>query len=487
MRDLLEEILRKLCNRCPDALTKKRQKLLALTTSRFIQEFGDDLPIDILDILNLLRIICDLHEEKRETPGNILIQHICEDKIDQFSEIIREAYTSDLNADETLELIDLIQKKTQSTKIFSKVDKLVDKLLQIKAQDSDLEVVKQFKEVISREYTEIVTSEDEITEIEIDPQGDLLSSIKEICVSSQKKPIITSGYEILDEYLNGGFEANRVYMLGGKPGLGKSSLLLNFFCNVMRKDIKMKNYDKSKRNALVYITLENDVEETLERIIRILTGTPIRLRTCSDDEIEEVSRDIINCSRQKIFIKYMPPYITSTIDIFVYLSRISEDYNILGTFIDHIDLLVSSQRHQEKRHDLGIATMDLKTMATKFSCPVVVPSHINTGGYEGIPSMKHLQESRQKAQNCDTVILMFELDFSLIPPQIYSGFNPESETFIGLNIDKNRDGATGVLSAKFTKNLFTFSFLNKDNNRKITSKLFQRLHSTQNNNSQIPF
>jgi len=488
MQQVLEETLKNLCKRCPDSLAKKRQKLLALEASKLIDVI-DNVPIDIKHLVDVINIICKLHKEKRETPGNILIQYVSENKSGVLNGLLDGIQNEDLNPDECLELVDLLEKKYQSINIFSRVDELVENLLEIKTLDSDLDVVKRFKETVTREYTNIVSDQEDVTEVELDASSGIVESIKQICILAQRKPVVSSGFDLLDEYLNGGFESSRVYMLGGKPGLGKSSLLLNFFCNMMQQELKNKVYDETKRKALVYITLENDIIESLERTIRILTGIKFRLRNASDEELETVSQHISNIARQKIFIKYMPPYITSTVDIFVYLSKISENYDIIGCLIDHVDLLTSSQKHQEKRHDLGIATMDLKTIATKFLCPIIVPSHLNTGGYDGIPTIKHLQESRQKAQNSDTVILMFQLDFSLIPPRLYAEFDPDREVFIGMNIDKNRDGPTGMLVAKFTKDLFKFEFLNKNESKSIISKLLSRRtyeQPQQNGQTQFP-
>jgi replicative DNA helicase len=185
-----------------------------------------------------------------------------------------------------------------------------------------------------------------------------------------------------------------------------------------------------------------------------MTGKDIDLKEMSQKE-----RDFILSNlkmENNIIIKYMVPYETTTSDIFIYLSKLSEQYKILAIYVDHISLLASKDKIQERRHDLGRASAELRTAAKQFFCPVIVAAQLNTGGYKGIPTQANLDESRQIAQNADFVGLLFEQPVSVDTASTQINFLTPDIKYVGLNIDKNRNGKTGIIYFSFMGSVFRF-------------------------------
>src|SRR5688572_25107300 len=69
----------------------------------------------------------------------------------------------------------------------------------------------------------------------------------------QNRPLATTGIEGLDDVLGGGFRANRLYLVEGVPGSGKTTLSLQF----LREGVRLGE-------AVLYITLSETREELHE-------------------------------------------------------------------------------------------------------------------------------------------------------------------------------------------------------------------------------
>ena len=83
-----------------------------------------------------------------------------------------------------------------------------------------------------------------------------------------KKPLAASGIEGLDNVLGGGFRPNRLYLIEGVPGSGKTTLSLQF----LREGVRL-------REPVLYIT-HSETREELQEVAdshgRSLDGITIR-------------------------------------------------------------------------------------------------------------------------------------------------------------------------------------------------------------------
>src|SRR5262245_29044533 len=69
-------------------------------------------------------------------------------------------------------------------------------------------------------------------------------------------PVAQTGIQGLDDVLNGGFTTNRLYLIEGNPGAGKTTLALQFLLEGIRND-----------ETALYITL-SETEAELRAIAR---------------------------------------------------------------------------------------------------------------------------------------------------------------------------------------------------------------------------
>ncbi len=455
MIELLNNILEYICSKPKDFEARNKQKIIVQLAQELLQNIEvNNSNKEIIDIINTM---ISLHTRRSELSGNLLVSELKIDDNSMLKPFVTECSNKILNSTEYNNFIDFMDTKIKSTKVKNKVDEILTNLVKLQSSLSDSDIVKEFTNIISAEYIELIRTEKNISEISINPSSieSMLHSIQTLKNKAQNKNVIPSGIKLLDTIMlnNKGFESGRVYIVAGKPGLGKSTFTLNFAVNAAK--FEKKEFQKFKKPpAVVYISLENDEVETYQRILRILTDKNIDLRNLNQDAQSEILTIMQVVLKQELKIKYMVPYKTSTTDILIYLDKLSQFYTITGIYIDYLDLMVSSQRLQEKRHDLGYVTSELKVISQKIDCAVITPSQVNTSGYKGIPTMANVDESRQKVQNADFVSLLFPIPNDFLTPSLQMNYPPEEYQLIGLNVDKNRDGSTGILTTIFKKSVF---------------------------------
>ena len=83
---------------------------------------------------------------------------------------------------------------------------------------------------------------------------------------------LKTGMQAFNNIISGGFENGRIYLLFGLPGEGKSMTMLNLALQLKKFNREYKPKDPNKRPCIVYLTMENSLEETIERAHGILVA-----------------------------------------------------------------------------------------------------------------------------------------------------------------------------------------------------------------------
>ncbi len=443
---MIEFVIKTLTSTPLDSLARTKQKVLAQYVENNIEYINIPLPV----LKDLLLQICKLHEKYSDLDGSIIKENIKKENYNDYYNLISLRTT--ISTQEVNAILEQLTNKILASKIINASDEIQEKLESLTELSSYDQVVDKYKELITGKYVELLNDIRDDNELDF-ASNNITSSLDYLVQLSTSQLSVSPGFQNMEKVLHvGGFESNRLYIFAGKPGMGKSALLLNLAMNIGDIPKTKLKVGSNQNTAVVYITLENDLTETAERLIRARTGREISLSS-----LENKTKDSILSSLQfnnGLIIKYMKPYETTTADIFLYVSKLAEKYKIISVLIDHISLLSSKDKLQERRHDLGHAAGELKVLATKFKIPLIVAMQLNTQGYKGIPTISNLDESRQPAQIADFVGLMFEQDY--VPGQTSPRVAITNGKYVGINIDKNRNGSKGIIYMDFRGSLFKF-------------------------------
>nr|DAI13059.1 MAG TPA: DNA polymerase B Like Replicative Helicase [Caudoviricetes sp.] len=256
----------------------------------------------------------------------------------------------------------------------------------------------------------------------------------------------------LNKLLKGGFEKSRTYMFLGNTGGGKSLTLLNIALQMKAANKGYMTNDPTKRPAILYITMENNLNETINRFFKISTNSSDMSNYTFDEVWDKIQHsdmmlkdDTVEGNDIDLLMQYVPSKSIDTMGILDIIDAYERDgYEIICVIQDHIKKLQSSFRFSDVRIELGEIANELKVIAADRNIPVITNSHLNreagkkvgeafnSGRIELVRliDLGQIGESQLMSDNTDVVIglAMEKLD---------------SNKYMGISLLKSRDG-TGL-------------------------------------------
>lgn len=275
---------------------------------------------------------------------------------------------------------------------------------------------------------------DELRSILVDTYNELISEYR----------ILQTGMQGFNQLIGGGFENTRLYLLVGATAAGKSLTLLNLAYQIKRYNRGFKSKDPTKIPCVVYLTMENSVTETIQRLFKICTGED--LKNHSIDEIEYMLKTkgelyLTGDSPIDLIIKYKPNRSVDT----SYLYTLTEDledegYEVICLMQDHIKRIRSTTNQQDIRLELGDVTNELKTFALIKDIPVITNSHLNRDGAKVIDegaskSKADLIRMLGKANIGESLLMLDNTDVGLI---INKEYDSEGNVYMAFKNIKSR-------------------------------------------------
>ena len=122
---------------------------------------------------------------------------------------------------------------------------------------------------------------------------------------------VLCGMQGMNELTYGGFESGRLYMYFACPNTGKSLLATNLLLQIKKANKYYQPKDPTKRPAVVLLTMENQITETIERIFDIALTPDSELQNYNvQDVIRMLKEDGELCLTDEspidIIVKYVP-------------------------------------------------------------------------------------------------------------------------------------------------------------------------------------
>lgn len=254
----------------------------------------------------------------------------------------------------------------------------------------------------------------------------------------------------LNALLKGGFERSRVYLLLGVTGGGKSMSLLNIAYQMKKANKGFTTNDPTKRPAIVYMTMENNIQESINRLFKISTGR----EDMTNMELHEVIAAIRNegnlalnddVGYVDLLMEYVPAkginteYMRSMIE-----SYEEEGYEIICFVQDHIKKLRSSaiNPNNDLRIELGDIINEMKVIAADKNIPVITNSHLNRDANRKLEEAAQGNRTEKirliQRDNVGESLLM--LDNTDVGMAITIEDTAVSEKYMGFKLLKSRDG-----------------------------------------------
>lgn len=350
----------------------------------------------------------------------------------------------------------MVSESLKYAAIYKYADQMIDVCTRFKTQDYGTkgEIVKEFESRVNEVQNEFRRSRNEDhTEMMFSLQpGQFDDTIKETYKrAANPKKKLSTGMQGMNEMLGGGFESGRIYIYFGLPGEGKSSVVLNLMYQIKKYNRDFQCKDPTKRPCVVLLTMENTVEESIERLFAMATDK----ESMTDFDVDAVIKmlkevgelTITDDNPIDIIIKYKP---TNSVDT-GYMYTLCDDledqgYEVIAFFQDYIGRIRSSQHLADTRLEYGAVTDDFKVFAQVKDIPVISVSQLNRDASKRIDDGRQsnkmdLVRALGRSNISESMLVLNNIDCGFMITPEYSS---AGEKFLGIQRVKIRYKASDL-------------------------------------------
>lgn len=299
-----------------------------------------------------------------------------------------------------------VRVRVQTIAISIKKNKLLDTLEKIDASSftpSYAELVEEVRKQMTELITELqVTDNDQGLLKEFAFSMDDAAALIDRIVKKSKRPasILQTGIRQLNAILSPGFQSGRMYCFLGGSGKFKSGTLLNIAEQIRRFNPQIPAYENGLRKCILFITLENSIEETVERIYDMYCETNGNMRDDDTQQVIDALRknggyDFTATSGIDIFMKYAGNLEINTGEIHVYIKELREKgYMPICIILDYIKRIDSVHNSNgDERIRMSFVAKELKAIAQYYELPMITAMQLNREGNSIIDAA--MRESKQ--------------------------------------------------------------------------------------------
>ncbi len=245
---------------------------------------------------------------------------------------------------------------------------------------------------------------------------------------------VPTGCLDLDELTNG-LHAGQMVIIAARPGVGKSTLGLDF--------ARAASIQHGLCSA--FFSLEMTKTEIVMRLISAEAQVPlneIRRGHMSDENWRRIARKTADVSSAPLFIDDSPNQ--TMMEIRAKARRLKQRHDLKLVIVDYMQLMSSGKRVESRQLEVSEFSRQMKLLAKELDVPVVALSQLNRGPEQRTdkkPMLSDLRESGSLEQDADVVILLHRDDM----------YNNASERAgeADLIVAKHRNGQTKTVTVAF--------------------------------------
>ncbi|MBS1646733.1 MAG: DnaB-like helicase C-terminal domain-containing protein [Bacteroidetes bacterium] len=296
--------------------------------------------------------------------------------------------------------------------------------------------------------------------------ADLVSnSLNQLKSNDENNNAIKSGFADFDK-MYGGFELGELVVIGGRPAMGKTQLLVNLSLHI------------SQTIPVLYFTFDLSEHLLTSRFISSVSGIPaskILQRNLTEEERNTLLSVESKWSKYKLFINDC--YNNSFTAFKAHCQKQIEENGVKVIFVDYLQMMSSSKYRNNRELEISYISRELKNMAKNFNVCVIATSQLSRAvesrGVSKHPQLSDLRESGAIEQDADKVLFLYR-------PEYYGmECDEEGNNTAGLAeiiLAKNRNGSLG--SVKLLRDQYFTNFKNFDRYKNEFSFSQSRLNET---------
>jgi replicative DNA helicase len=312
-----------------------------------------------------------------------------------------------------------------------------------KPDASDREIVAQLKELIEKAQANVQTS---VTKSLEQLYTEQVSGWQ---TGQQGSNILPTQFKDLNEII-GGFLPGEFVVIGARPSMGKTQLLINLALNF------------SEVAPVLFFSYDLSDYMLANRFISTLSGIPIQnilQQTVAAKEKQQIGEV---GSQLKTYSIYLNGGTMNSLSAFRHqcMEQIKGN-GIKVIMVDSLQHIALSKFRGNREQEIGSFTRELKSIANETGAIVIASSQLSrsveTRKESKVPALSDLRESGSIEQDADKVIMLYRPEYYGISNDAL-GETIEGETH--LHIAKNRYGNVGV--AKLRMNAEKTGFIDME-------------------------
>ena len=305
---------------------------------------------------------------------------------------------------------------------------------------------RNFGQKIERICTSPAEHNDKLAEIEkeyreINAKGEVsIKHIRDIPVSfeeSKEEHLATQFIELNKIVI--GFKKTDMIVIGGRPGMGKTSLMLDF----------VTHYGMNNKIPVAFFSLEMTAEQLKQRLV--CTRCEIPLKTAKQGFATTEQMDMIYESEKQfndseIFIEKTAGLTPSKLKH--KMAKCKRLYGTKVVFVDYLQIMRSDVRgsNYEMKTDIS---RSIKEIAVDLEIPIIIGSQLNRSvdnRDDKHPRLSDFRDTGAIEEDADLIMTLYR-------PSWYTKSHAEETD---LDVLKGREFGTGRVELKFNANLTHF-------------------------------
>ena len=277
---------------------------------------------------------------------------------------------------------------------------------------------------------------------------DSLALIEQRYLSKGTVTGIPSGFTDLDRML-GGWQKGEVVLVAARPSVGKTTFVT---------DCVMYAALRAKIPVAVF-SLEMSWAAIMDRVWAAYVPMPMQvLRTGFLSEAHWTGIAQASGPLSEAPISLNDSATISVLEMRAQARRLKADGACKLVVVDHLQMIRSRTRHENRTQEMSEVVRDLKSMAKELDVPVIVVSQLSRAAEmstEKRPQLRHLRDSGELEQVADVVLFLYREEYH--DPEAAQQHN--TENLCEVIIAKHRNGPVGSVELFFDKEHARFTTL----------------------------
>jgi replicative DNA helicase len=244
-----------------------------------------------------------------------------------------------------------------------------------------------------------------------------------------------TGYSSLDRMLGGGMFRQGMYIIGARPGMGKTTLGINIAENIAKRD-----------SNVLFVSMEMSRTQIMAKRIAIVGG--ISYTKLMNGSLADAGRAEAIHTAERLSERPFSLVDKSKMTV-VDIGRAARQVkNVSAIVVDYLGLVRPEEvkSNKPRYEEMTDISADLKALAKLLGIPIIVLCQLNrenASSSDKRPQLQHLRDSGAIEQDADCVILLHRPEY-YNAEKLKDDYVPPDVEAIELIVAKNRHGETGM-------------------------------------------